>query len=355
MGFYRARRVLVTGGTGTIGIPLVARLAALGADVTVAALDPPKQARVVLGSGVRFVQADLTDPSACRRVTAGQEYVFNLVGIKGSVGIGVMRAASYFVPMMLFNTHMMDAAFRSGVRRYLVVSSICAYPPAELHLEDNLWNGLPRQGDRYAGIAKRVAEIQGETYLHEYGWDAVRIVRPANVYGPFDDFEPATAQVIPALIRRMLDGEDPVQVWGDGSVVRDFIYSEDVADGMLLALERALPCEAVNLGSGRPCTIREVAECIASLMPRPPRLSWDTTKPAGDPVRLLSLERARARLGFEPRTSLASGIGRTIAWYRAHADLARWRTSGLARAGAAGDLRTSDASRVAGGAAEAAS
>jgi len=329
--FYRSRRVLVTGGTGTIGLPLVARLQRLGAEVTVAALDPPEQARLLLGAGVRFVQADLTDPAACRRATAGQDYVFNLVGIKGSVGIGVTRAASYFVPMLLFNTHMMDAAFRSGVGRYLVASSICAYPPAELQHEDDLWNGLPRQGDRYAGIAKRVAEIQGETYLHEYGWDAVRIVRPANVYGPFDDFEPATAQVIPALIRRMLDGEDPVHVWGDGTTVRDFIYSEDVAAGMLLALEHARPCEAVNLGSGRPCTIREVAECIAALMPRPPRIVWDEGKPAGDPVRLLSLERARARLGFAPRTSLASGVARTIAWYRAHRELARRRTSGLDR------------------------
>jgi GDP-L-fucose synthase len=334
MGFYTGRRVLVTGGTGTIGLPLTHLLAAAGADVTVAALDDPARARALLGPDVRFVQTDLTDPDACRRIAHGQAHVFNLVGIKGSVGIGVSRAASYFVPMLLFNTQMMDAAFRSGVERYLVVSSICAYPPSELHHEDRVWDGLPRQNDRYAGIAKRVAEIQGETYLHEHGWDAVRIVRPANVYGPFDDFEPATAQVIPALIRRMLDGEDPVRVWGDGTAVRDFIYSEDVAEGMLRALELAPPGVAINLGGGVPHTIREVAELVAAAMPRPPRIVWDPDRPAGDAVRLLATERARTLLGFEPRTPLAEGIAKTVAWYRANRELARAKLSGLAPASA---------------------
>lgn len=344
MDFYDGRRVLVTGGTGTIGVPLVRALRARGAVVAVAALDAPERARALLGADVRFVQADLTDPASCARVCAGQEHVFNLVGIKGSVGIGVSRAASYFVPMLLFNTHMMDAARRAGASRYLVVSSICAYPPSELHHEDDVWSGLPRQNDRYAGIAKRVAEIQGETYLHEYGWDAVRIVRPANVYGPFDDFEPATAQVIPALIRRMLDGEDPVRVWGDGTAVRDFIYADDVAEGMLRAMELAPPCVAVNLGGGVPRTIRAVAECIAAAMPRPPRLAWDPDRPAGDPVRLLATERARTLLGFAARTPLAEGVARTIAWYRAHRELARARTTGLAPRGPA------DAAALPGGA-----
>jgi GDP-L-fucose synthase len=329
MSFYARRRVLVTGGTGTIGIALVRRLERAGADVTVAALDPPARPRALFGTGVRYRQLDLRDPDACRQAAAGQELVFNLVGIKGSVGIGVSRAASYFVPMLLFNTHMMEAAFRSGVSRYLVVSSICAYPPAALHVEDNLWNGLPRQSDRYAGVAKRVAEIQGETYLHEYGWDAVRIVRPSNVYGPFDDFEPATAQVIPALIRRMLDGEDPVRVWGDGGVVRDFIYVDDVAAGMLLALEKAPPCLPLNLGSGTPWTIREVAECIAAAMPRPPAIVWDPSKPSGDPVRLLSMARTREVIGFAAATPLAAGIAATIEWLRTHRTLAAERTSGL--------------------------
>jgi GDP-L-fucose synthase len=248
-----------------------------------------------------------------------------MVGIKGSVGIGETKVASYFVPMLRFQTNLMDAAFRSKVSRYLFVSSVCGYPPSSLHLEDNMWNGLPKQNDKYPGLAKRIGEIQGETYLKEFGWDAVRIVRPSNVYGPFDDFDPRTAQVIPALIRRMLDGENPVRVWGDGSAVRDFILSDDVAYWCLEALEKSPPCTPVNLGSGTGCTIREVAEAIAKSVPLRPRIEWDANKPSGDPVRLMSMERAKALIGFKPRTSLEDGIGQTIAWYLEHKDLASQR------------------------------
>ncbi|MTV49685.1 NAD-dependent epimerase/dehydratase family protein [Heliobacillus mobilis] len=318
---YRGKKVLVAGGTGTIGIPLVKKLLELGADVSVASLDSPEYARTVLGRDVQFIRADLTDFNECLRVNDRQEYVFNLVGIKGSVGIGETKVASYFVNMLWFQTNLMEAAFRSGVQRFLFVSSICGYPQSDFHEEGNMWNGLPKQNDRFPGIAKRVGEVQGETYLHQYGWDAVRIVRPGNVYGPFDDFNPATAQVIPALIRRMIDGENPVRVWGDGSAVRDFIFSEEVAHWLLVALEKAPPCVPINLGSGKGTTIRQVAETIAASLPAPPQIEWDLSKPVGDPVRLLSVERAKQLLGFEPMVSLEEGIGRTIDWYQANQSL----------------------------------
>lgn len=329
MSFYGDRKVLVTGGTGTIGIPLVRRLVDLGARVTVASLDTPERANVLFGGRVQFEQADLLRYETCERVTRGQELMFNLVGIKGSVGIGLTKAASYFVPMILFNTYSMEAAFRNGVERFLFVSSICAYPPLDLREEERLWDGLPKQNDKYAGVAKRVGEVQGETYLHEYGWDAVRIVRPSNVYGPYDDFEPETAQVIPALIRRMLDGEHPMKVWGDGTAIRDFIYSEDVVEGMLLALEKAPPCVPVNLGSGHGVSIKDVAETIASLLPEPPAIEWDASKPAGDPVRLLSVGRAKDLLNFEAATSFRDGIQKTIDWYRENREFAKQREGGL--------------------------
>ena len=322
---YKGKKVLVAGGTGTIGIPLVRQLVNRGADVTVVSLDEPEHAHRVLGPDVHYRRDDLTDMPACLRATHGQDFVFNMVGIKGSVGIGETKVASYFVPMLRFQTNLMDAAFRSKVSRYLFVSSVCGYPQSSLHLEDNMWNGLPKQNDKYPGLAKRIGEIQGETYLKEFGWDAVRIVRPSNVYGPFDDFDPRTAQVIPALIRRMLDGENPIRVWGDGSAVRDFILSDDVAYWCLEALEKAPPCTPVNLGSGTGCTIREVAEVIAKSMPSRPRIEWDASKPSGDPVRLMSMERAKALIGFKPRTSLEDGIRQTIAWYLEHKNVASQR------------------------------
>jgi len=318
---YSGKKALVAGGTGTIGIPLVRLLVERGADVSVVSLDEPEYARRVLGTDVRYRRDDLTDLSACLRATDGQDFVFNMVGIKGSVGIGETRVASYFVPMLRFQTNLMDAAFRTKAFRYLFVSSVCAYPQSSLHVEDNMWNGLPKQNDKYPGLAKRIGEIQGETYLKEFGWDAVRIVRPSNVYGPFDDFDPRTAQVIPALIRRMVDGENPVRVWGDGTAIRDFIFSDDVAYWSLVAMERAPACVPVNLGSGRGHTIREVAEAIAAGIRSRPRIEWDRDKPAGDPVRLMSMERAKVLLGFSERTSLEDGIRRTIDWYLENSEL----------------------------------
>lgn len=320
---YRNRKVLVAGGTGTIGIPLVRKLVEAGADVTVVSMDSPDYARALFGDSVRFSQRDLTELASCLDVTRRQDYVFNLVGIKGSVGIGESKVADYFVPMLWYQTNLMEAAFRNSVNRYLFVSSICGYPQSSVpKAEDSMWDGMPKQNDRFPGLAKRIGEVQGETYLQQYGWDAVRVVRPSNVYGPFDDFDPATAQVIPALISRAVDGENPLRVWGDGSAIRDFIYSEELVGWLIVALEKAPPCLPVNLGSGKGVTIREVAETVVQCVPQPPRIEWDVTKPAGDPVRLLSVERARELLGFRPQVGLKEGISKTVEWYLKNRELA---------------------------------
>lgn len=308
-----------------IGIPLVRALLELGAQVTVVSLEQEGYARAVLGPSVAFFRGDLTCYDTCEKAVKGQDYVFNLVGIKGSVGIGVKRAASYFVPMLRYQSNLLEAAFREGVSRYLFVSSICAYPPATIHVEDNVWNGLPKQNDRYAGIAKRIGELEAETYLHEYNWEAVRVVRPSNVYGPLDDFNPATGQVIPALIRRVMDGESPVRIWGDGSAIRDFIFVEDVVEGFLQGMEHAPPCFPINLGSGVPTTIRQLAETIVAESRVSTEIEWDPSKPSGDPVRLLSMERAEVTIGFHPKISLREGIRQTIHWYRENRELAHER------------------------------
>ncbi len=319
---YRNRRVLVAGGTGTIGIPMVKLLADMGADITVVSLDSLDYAAVVIGGMARFVRADLTDLDTCLEATRGQDYVINLVGIKGSTGIGTTQAASYFVPMLRYQTNLMDAAFQSEVSRYLFVSSICAYPPAEVHEEDNMWRGLPVQNDRYAGIAKRVGEIQAETYREQYGWDAVRIVRPSNVYGPFDDFNPTTAQVIPALIARIIGGENPLKVWGDASTRRDFIFSEEVAAGMLIALADAPAGLPINLGSGVGVEIRQLVDTILDHVLFRPDVQWDTSAPTGDSVRIMSVVRAMKTIGFQTRVSLDEGIHRTVEWFLDHPDWA---------------------------------
>lgn len=326
MNCWKDTRVLVAGGTGTIGIPLVSKLINHGAEVKVVSIDSPKYAKTVFSMSlendfnkVRFLQKDLTKLENCIEVTQDQDCVFNLIGIKGSTGIGETKVASYLVPMLWFQTNLMEASFRNDIDRYLFTSSICGYPQSKVPKEeDTIWNGMPKQNDRIPGIAKRVGEIQGEAYMLEYGWKAVRIVRPSNVYGPFDDFNPETAQVIPSLINRVFKGENPLKVWGDGSAIRDFIYSKDVAYWMTIAMENAPPCLPINIGSGKGVTIKEIVEIIldyASEFGYIPDVEWDVTKPSGDHIRVLSMERAKKILNYNVITNLKDGIRRTIDWY----------------------------------------
>ena len=313
--YWSGRKVLVAGGTGTIGVPMVRLLRSRGAAVTVIAVDSEERAREVLGAEVDYRRLDLTTLPNCLEATRGFQDVFNLVGIKGSVGVGESKVASFFYAMSLFQTNLMEAAYRSGVERFMFVSSICAYPRSAVpKAEDTVWDGMPLQNDRIPGLVKRIGEVQAETYKLQHGWDGVRIVRPANVYGPLDDFDPATAQVVPALIRRILSGEYPMKVWGDGTVVRDFVFSEDVAYWTVEAMEKAPGGLPINIGSGEPTTIRDLVATLCSLVPVPPDVIWDPSGPTGDPVRILDIARARDVLDFRTRTPLKEGLRRTMEW-----------------------------------------
>lgn len=310
MSFYQNKNVLVTGGTGLIGRPLVEMLLAEGANVTVVSLDDPSRAP----KGVQFKRADLREFSACLEICQGQEVVFQLAGVKGSPAMTAKRPASFFVPTITFSINMMEAARRAGAERFLFTSSVGVYSPAEVFYEDDVWKTFPSPNDRFAGWAKRMGELQADAYRIEYGWDKISIVRPANVYGPYDNFDPNNAMVIPSLIKRALDGEKPLTVWGDGSPIRDFIHARDVARGMMLAVEKGIN-EPINLGSGTGVTIKQIAEIVAQNVPQGPvELVWDTTKPAGDAKRLMDMTRA-ASYGFTPQISIEDGIKETIEWY----------------------------------------
>ncbi len=308
--FYKNKNVLVTGGTGLIGRPLVEMLQQQGANVTVVSLDDPSRAP----QGVIFKRADLREFSSCMEVCKDQEIIFQLAGVKGSPAMTSKRPASFFVPTITFSINMMEAARRNHAERYLFTSSVGVYSPAEVFYEDDVWKTFPSPNDRFAGWAKRMGELQAEAYKLEYGWDKISIVRPANVYGPFDNFDPANAMVIPSLIKRAMDGENPLTVWGDGSPIRDFIHARDVARGMMLAIEKGIN-EPINLGSGTGVTIREIAEIVAANIPGGPiELVWDTTKPKGDAKRLMDMTRAHS-YGFTPQISIENGIKETIKWY----------------------------------------
>jgi GDP-L-fucose synthase len=316
---YKDARVLVAGGSGTIGVQIVKLLLSRGSIVTVASLDDISRIQTLFGidsSRINFRHLDLTLMESCTEAVKDQDIVLNLVGIKGSTGIGETKVASYLVPMLRFQTNLMEAAFNQKISRFLFTGSVCSYPQSELHEEENMWSGMPKQNDRIPGIAKRVGELLGEAFELEFGWDAVRVVRPSNVYGPYDDFNPLTAQVIPSLIHKANSGADEIDVWGDGTAIRDFIYSEDVAYWMLEALEKAPSNYPINLGSGTGVAIREIAEAVVRIVKPDMRINWIPSGPVGDPVRVMSIERAIKVLGFKQRTSLIEGLAKTNKWYQ---------------------------------------
>jgi GDP-L-fucose synthase len=311
MGFYAGKKILVTGGAGLIGRPLVELLIQAGANVRVASLDDPSRAP----AGCTFIQADLRDFNTCLKVCEGMEIVFHVAGIKGSPAMSANRPASFFVPTLTFSINMMEAARRTGVGHYLFTSTVGVYAPAPVLTEDDVWRTFPSPHDRFAGWAKRMGELQADAYAIEYGWDHISIVRPANVYGPFDNFDPANAMVIPSLIARATAGPSPLTVWGDGSPIRDFIHARDVARGMMMVVEQGFN-KPVNLGSGTGVTVRQVVDILCKLIPGL-EVEWDTTKPAGDVKRLLDMTRANS-IGFKPEISLEAGIAETLEWYRAN-------------------------------------
>ena len=209
----------------------------------------------------------------------------------------------------------MEAARKVGVERYLFTSSIGVYQPADMFREDDVWKTFPSPNDRFAGWAKRMAELQAEAYQIEYGWDKISIVRPANVYGPYDNFDPENAMVIPSLIRRAMEGESPLTVWGDGSPVRDFIHARAVARGMMMAVEQGINVP-INLGSGDGVKIREIVEQIVKHLPDEREVVWDISKPKGDALRLMDMTLAKKLIGFETEISLSDGIKETMDWFQ---------------------------------------
>jgi GDP-L-fucose synthase len=303
---FKDQKVLVTGGSGMIGAQLVTLLNEKGAKVYIADLNPPP-------SDVkceRYFHVDLKEYKACRNICEEMDYVFNLVGIKASPKACMEKPADIMGPMMQFNTNMLEAAMKANVKWYLYTSTVGVYTPAEVLHEDDVWKGFPSPNDWYGGWAKRMGELQCQAYEKQYGEGKCSIVRPANVYGVYDNFNLETAMVIPSLIRKGYENE-VLEVWGDGSQIRDFIHAHDVARGMLFAVENKIT-EPVNLGSGTGVSIKEIVDIISKYFNKP--VEWDTTKPTGDLKRIFSTDRIKS-YGFENTISLERGIETTIDWF----------------------------------------
>ena len=302
--------VLVTGGTGLIGRQIVKILCNAKANVKVVSLD-----NIVVDERAEYVKADLTDLNVCKQVTNGIDYVFHIAGIKGSIDVTKSKPASFFVPLLMFNTNILEASRINDVKKLVYTSSIGAYSSAEVFMETENREGSPM--DLYPGWAKRMAELQITAYKEQYGLDW-SVVRPCNVYGPGDNFDPDNAMVIPSLMMRIQRGEDPLLVWGDGSAVRDFAYSRDVAEGIILAMYHGTRGDFVNLGSGNEVTIKELVETLHKFLDF--NYEFDTTKSPGFPKRVMDITRSRDWIDYNPTTSLLDGLKETWNWFQDHKD-----------------------------------
>jgi GDP-L-fucose synthase len=305
---FKDQKVLITGGGGMIGRSLVKLLLDRGAKITIADLTKPSD----LQDGVDHVQVDLRFFDNCLDICKDKDYVFHLAGVKGSPKMCAEQPVDFMVPMLQFNTNMMEAAHQAGVKWYLFTSSVGVYAPADVFVEDTVWSTMPSPNDRFAGWAKRMGELQAEAYGIQYGKKNISIVRPANVYGDYDNFNPANAMVVPSLIRKAQENE-VLEVWGDGSPIRDFIHADDVALGMIYAVEKQIT-EPINLGSGKGYSIKEVVDMVVKHSGKQLEVKWLTDKPAGDKVRLFDMTRAKS-YGFDISVSLDEGIKNTTEWF----------------------------------------
>jgi len=310
--FFSGSRSVVTGGTGMIGREVVKILCDAGAMVRVVSLD-----KICVDERAEHVMGDLCDFNLCKELTRGMDYVFHVAGIKGSIDVTKSKPASFFVPLLMMNTNMLEACRVNKVKKVVYQFHRCVLSSAEIFKEDMGGDGPPM--DMFPGWAKRMAELQVQAYRTQYGLENFAVVRPCNVYGPGDNFDPKNAMVIPTLMSRIANKEDPVVIWGDGSAVRDFAYSRDVAEGVILALHHGTKGHPfVNLGSGQGVTIRELVETLRGFLDF--NYTFDATKPSGFPRRVMDISLAREVIGYNPSASLQDGLKETWAWFMQHRD-----------------------------------
>ena len=303
---FKGSNSLVTGGTGLIGREIVKILCDASANVRVVSLD-----KLNIDDRAEHIYGDLTNFDFCKEITRDIDYVFHVAGIKGSIDVTKAKPASFFVPLLMFNTNVLEACRINKVEKVVYTSSIGAYASAEIFKEDENLDGPPM--DMFPGWAKRMAELQVEAYKIQYGLENFSIVRPCNVYGPGDNFDPENAMVIPTLMHRIYNNKDSVVVWGDGSAIRDFAFSRDVAEGVVLALYHGTKSGFVNLGSGRGYSIKELVETLHSFLDF--NYKFDTSKPSGFLRRIMDISLAKKLIDYNPTTSLLDGLEQTWQWF----------------------------------------
>lgn len=305
------RQILVTGGAGFLGKQVIRQLQQAGASPDAIAV-------------TRSRETDLRRLSPCQQAVQGQDIVIHLAAHVGGIGLNREKPAELFYDNLMMGTQLIHAAYEAGVKKFVCVGTICAYPkftPVPFK-EDDLWNGYPEETNAPYGIAKKALLVQLQAYRQQYGFDGIYLL-PVNLYGPEDNFDPRSSHVIPALIRKVheaqMRGDKSLPVWGDGSPTREFLYSEDAARGIVMATQSYSEPDPVNLGTGYEISIRDLVSLICDLMGFDGEIVWQTDQPNGQPRRCLDTQRAKRAFDFTAETDFRQGLKNTIEWYRRNA------------------------------------
>lgn len=301
---WSKKNVLVTGGNGFLG------------SYCVELLRRKKVKKIIAPTSKEY---DLTKISNCRRVVQDIDIVFHLAAKVGGIGLNRERPGELFYDNLLMGAQLMDEAKNANVEKFIALGTICSYPkftPVPFS-EESIWDGYPEETNAPYGLAKKMLLVQSQAYRQQYGFRSI-VVFPTNLYGPRDNFSVDSSHVIPALILKIHDAKESnseINVWGDGSPTRDFLYVEDAARAIIQAAEKYEDTKPINIGSGQEVSIKKLVSIIAKLMHYNGIVKWDTSKPNGQPRRCVSNKRAEESLGFKPLVNLEQGLRRTIKWF----------------------------------------
>ena len=307
MGFWNEKRVLVTGGAGFLGSYVVEKLKESGCrDIFV---PRSKEYNLVEMDMVKKVYKD-TKPNI----------VIHLAAKVGGIGANRENPGSFFYENLMIGVQLMEQARLFGVEKFVSLATVCSYPkftPVPFK-EENIWNGYPEETNAPYGLAKKMLLVQSQAYRQQYGFNSICLF-PVNLYGPRDNFDTNSSHVIPALIKKCMDaineGRDEIVIWGTGKATREFLYAEDAAEGILLAAEKYSKSEPLNIGAGVEISINDLVDLIVRLTGFKGSVTWDTSKPDGQPRRCLDTSKAEREFGFKAKTDFEEGLKKTITWY----------------------------------------
>lgn len=304
---FSKNKIVVTGGAGFLGSRVVELLVREGV---------PKENISV----PRSAKYDLRKWENCVKVSNDADIIIHFAAKVGGIGFNQKHPGELFYDNLIIGTQLMEAARLSGVKKFVAIGTVCAYPKfAKVPFkEDDIWDGYPEETNAPYGLAKKMLLVQSQAYRQQYEFNSIYLL-PVNLYGPGDNFDLESSHVIPALIRKVKEakylGKDHIDVWGTGNASREFLYVDDAAEGVVLATEKYDKPDPVNLGSGKEITIKELIETIVDLMHFKGEIRWNRNKPDGQPRRCLDISRAYEEFGFKARTSFREGLENTIEWY----------------------------------------